>query len=59
MPDNAPQIKDKIVSIRVSPRRGQKYRHAADAEGMRLSEWLRYLADRRIDEQERNGATAA
>lgn len=42
--------KEAPINIRVTPARKAMYREQAAAEGMRLSEWLRRLADQRLAE---------
>jgi hypothetical protein len=42
--------KTDIVTLRVAAPRKRAYMEAAEAEGERLSTWLRALADRRVAE---------
>jgi hypothetical protein len=47
------QGKRSVLSLRVAPLRKALYRAAAASEGMRISEWLRYVADMWIAERGR------
>jgi hypothetical protein len=38
-----------IIPVRVTPTQEQRFRAAADAAGLRVSVWLRGLADREAD----------
>lgn len=44
--------KTDIVTMRLTPARKATYRTIAALDGLRLSEWLRTLAERRIAELE-------
>jgi hypothetical protein len=50
--------KEAVTSIRTTLGRKDRYREAAESEGRRLSEWLRWLADRRLEELDRERAAA-
>ena len=40
-----------MVTLRTTSVRKALYREVAEGEGMRLSEWIRLLADRRVRQQ--------
>lgn len=42
--------KEAAVAFRTTPQRKTLYRQTAESEGVRISEWLRRLADRRVAE---------
>lgn len=44
------QAKDTQIVLRTTESRKSAYREQAAADGMRLSEWIRRLADRRLAE---------
>jgi hypothetical protein len=44
------------AGFRSTSARKTLYRETAESEGMRLSEWLRWLADRRVAELAREGS---
>ncbi len=43
--------KESMLTVRCTPTRKALYREVAAAEGLRLSEWLRLLADHRVMQQ--------
>jgi uncharacterized protein (DUF1778 family) len=51
--------KTEIVSTRATPARKALYRAAAEVEGLRLSEWLRRIADRHAAEMPRERGAGA
>lgn len=48
--------KSELVATRATPSRKALYQEQAAREGMRLSEWLRWLAERRVLEFARQDA---
>lgn len=56
MATNTAPEKDEVVRFRAPAARKDRWREAAAREGLRLSEWMRRLADRRAEELERRNA---
>lgn len=44
----AVENKTEIVPVRLAPSQKEKFREAAEAQGFRLSDWLRRLAEREM-----------
>jgi hypothetical protein len=55
----AVQIKNEVIRVRATRARKEVWRQMAEEDGRRLSEWLRWLADRRIAERLGEGARVA
>jgi hypothetical protein len=52
-------VKDAFVGMRVTPVKRALYRQVAEQEGLRLSAWLRTLADRQVADRLRDSAEPA
>jgi hypothetical protein len=53
------ELKSEIIPVRLSPSQADRFRRQAEHEGLRLSSWLRDLAERQIGSPRQEQGQAA